>query len=151
MQNAIQSILTACHAQYITNSTSPALRAGMKQVRPDETYGIERNWRLPKGYSLATKKNTLKFIFKIFIGIFFSIPFFCIAQSEKQTIDSKKITIHFQNIVGEKLLQTDSGYQNSFGEPFTIRSFKYYVSNIVLHDDATGKTQTYTEIGRAHV
>lgn len=126
MRNASQSILTACHAQYITSRTS-----------------VRRKERLAKIYCPDTKKFTAKSVLKIFIFTFLSIPFFCNAQPVKQTTDKKKIILHFKNMVGEKLLQTDSIYKNIFNEPFTVRSFKYYVSNIVLQDDATGKFQSY--------
>src|SRR5690242_1210742 len=42
------------------------------------------------------------------------------------------ITLHFENFVGDKLLNTDSTYSNTFGETFTIRNFQYYISNIEL-------------------
>src|SRR4051812_41857913 len=43
-------------------------------------------------------------------------------------------TIHllFKNMAGDSILQTSSNYTNAFGEPFTVRAFKYYISNIQL-------------------
>lgn len=38
----------------------------------------------------------------------------------------------FQNKVGDSLLQSNSVYHNAFDEPFTVRSFKYYISDIKL-------------------
>lgn len=52
------------------------------------------------------------------------------------------ITLHFENFAGNKLLQSDSSYSNAFGEIFTIRNFRYYISNIEL-TDASGETQSF--------
>lgn len=49
-------------------------------------------------------------------------------------LHAQKLFIHFQNKAGNKILQPDSVYQNAFGETFTIRNFKYYISNIILND-----------------
>lgn len=38
----------------------------------------------------------------------------------------------FENKVGDSLLQSGLVYHNAFDEPFTVRSFKYYISNIQL-------------------
>jgi hypothetical protein len=54
-------------------------------------------------------------------------------------------TITFKNVVGNKTLSTDSIYTNEFGETFSVRNFKYYVSNIVLHDTKNNKTQRFDE------
>ena len=44
-------------------------------------------------------------------------------------------TVHFKNWVGNKeLVLFDETYTNSFGEPFTINKFRYYISNIVVTD-----------------
>src|ERR1700712_728417 len=44
-------------------------------------------------------------------------------------------TIHFKNLVGNKeLVLFDETYTNSFGEPFTINKFRYYISNIIVTD-----------------
>ena len=53
------------------------------------------------------------------------------------------ITLQFVNKAGEKLLNADSIYTNPFGETFKVRTFKYYISHIVLQDDATGKKQFF--------
>jgi hypothetical protein len=55
------------------------------------------------------------------------------------------ITLHFQNKAGDKTLQIDSVYQNSSGESFTVRTFRYYISNIVVEDSTTGKTQSFPD------
>ena len=56
---------------------------------------------------------------------------------------AQKIFIHFQNKAGNKILHADSVYQNAFGETFTIRNFKYYISNIILND--ADKTQSFPD------
>src|SRR4051812_26487584 len=55
-------------------------------------------------------------------------------QTGKERLTAHTQTIHFifKNMVGDSTLQTGVGYTNAFGEPFTIRAFKYYVSNIQL-------------------
>jgi hypothetical protein len=62
------------------------------------------------------------------------------ANAKAQTYN---VAIEFKNKAGNKMLQPDSIYQNAFGETFTIRNFKYYISNIILCDDA--KTQSYPD------
>jgi hypothetical protein len=58
-------------------------------------------------------------------------------------INAQVLHIHFQDKVGDKILQADSNYQNTFGETFTVRNFKYYISNIILYNDT--KTQSYPD------
>src|SRR5256885_15994949 len=79
------------------------------------------------------QKNISCYIITLFF-IFIAIPFSINAQN--------KITIQFENRVGEKLLQTDSVYTNASGESFTVRNFKYYISNIVL--EGGNKTQSFS-------
>jgi hypothetical protein len=52
----------------------------------------------------------------------------------KAGAQQNKIVLVFENRVGERLLQNDSTCQNAFGEVFTVRNFKYYISNIELRD-----------------
>src|SRR3954453_18382449 len=54
-----------------------------------------------------------------------------------------KVIIHFENKVGNEILQPDSTYQNIFGETFTVRNFKYYISNISLSNSQ--KTQSFPD------
>ena len=58
----------------------------------------------------------------------------CFAVLHAQHQPEIKKTIHFifQNKVGDSLLQSGTVYRNAFDEPFTVRSFKYYISNIQL-------------------
>jgi hypothetical protein len=58
-------------------------------------------------------------------------------------LHAQKLFIHFQNKAGNKILQSDSVYQNAFEETFSIRNFKYYISNIILKSD--GKTQSFPD------
>ena len=69
------------------------------------------------------------------VGKDFTFYFICfLLLMIGNNINAQKISIHFQNKAGDKILQADSNYQNAFGENFTVRNFKYYISNIVLHD-----------------
>ena len=47
----------------------------------------------------------------------------------------QQLQLLFQHVVGNKPLQLfEQTYHNSFGEPFTVYRFRYYVSNIVLYN-----------------
>lgn len=56
------------------------------------------------------------------VAIFLSVGLLC-AQSAA-------FTLQFHNSVGKAPLVRDSLYVNSFGESFSVRSFKYYISHI---------------------
>ena len=58
---------------------------------------------------------------------------FCDAQAQKK--DDVHLQLLFHNMVGETVFSKDSVYKNSSGEWYTIRSFKYYVSDIELQYD----------------
>jgi hypothetical protein len=83
-----------------------------------------------KNKSWALKKMLL-FITVIFLSV--------------NTIAQHSFTITFKNVVRNKTLSGDSIYINQFGETFSVRNFKYYVSNIVLHDLKNNKTQRFNE------
>jgi hypothetical protein len=52
--------------------------------------------------------------------------------------------IHFKHWVGKKPLQLfDETYTNSFGEPFVVSKFKYYISGIVV-TGADGQQNSFT-------
>ena len=53
-------------------------------------------------------------------------------HAQHQPKNGNIIHFIFQNKVGDSLLQSGSVYQNPFGESFTVRSFKYYISNIQI-------------------
>lgn len=72
--------------------------------------------------------------------LFFLMMFPFALFAQQQTI-----TLQFQNIVNNRPLQQDSLYTNAFGEIFTIRTFRYYISNIVLLDEKQQKSQSYPE------
>jgi hypothetical protein len=57
-----------------------------------------------------------------------------LAQTNKEKLTTDMQTIHllFKNMVGDSVLQTGVSYTNAFGEPFTVRAFKYYISDIEL-------------------
>ena len=46
-----------------------------------------------------------------------------------------KLNIRFVNMVGDAKLNPTDTYKTPFDEPFTIRRFKYYISNIQLQDE----------------
>jgi len=58
----------------------------------------------------------------------------CIAFSQTGKVKPVLQTTHFifQNMIGDSSLQTGVVYTNAFGEPFSVRAFKYYISNIQL-------------------
>jgi hypothetical protein len=72
-------------------------------------------------------KNNLLFLF----GLLFLFNGKTFAQKK----DKKKVSleIQFENIVGDKPLELDSGkYINNLGQEFSITKFNYYISNIRL-------------------
>jgi len=54
------------------------------------------------------------------------------ASSEKPLAPMQTIHLLFKSTVGDSALQTGIGYINAFGEPFAVRAFKYYISDIQL-------------------
>ncbi|MEX6687798.1 hypothetical protein QTN47_09855 [Danxiaibacter flavus] len=52
-----------------------------------------------------------------------------------QLCAQQKLNLQFVNMVGESKLNIGDSYKTSFDEPFTVRRFKYYISNIQLQDD----------------
>ena len=62
----------------------------------------------------------------------------CAGQTSKSSL-LKSLRIEFRNVVDSTPMQLGSSYKNSFGEEYTIKTFKYYVSNISLKT-AEGKT-----------
>src|SRR4051812_23111805 len=53
-------------------------------------------------------------------------------SNEKPIAHTQAIHLLFKNMVGDSALQTGVSYTNAFGESFTVRAFKYYISNIQL-------------------
>jgi len=76
----------------------------------------------------------------------------CIAFSqtlkEKPALYSQPVHLIFKSMVGDSLLQTGVSYVNAFGEPFTVRAFKYYISNIQLQ---YADSNTYKSITAPHL
>jgi len=65
---------------------------------------------------------------------------FCSAR-----LPGNNTTIRFKHLVGSKVLKLfDETYINSFGEPFVISKFRYYVSHISLTDN-TGKQTDFPD------
>ena len=56
------------------------------------------------------------------------------------------ISLTFKNMVGEMQLNTDSSYINQAGEAFTVRNFRYYISNITFIDSVDNKSQLYRDV-----
>lgn len=71
---------------------------------------------------------------KKYFVLFIAVMNVCVAfsQNEKTVKQTQTIHLFFQNVVGDSVLQTGVDYSNAFGESFTIRAFKYYISNIQL-------------------
>jgi hypothetical protein len=66
----------------------------------------------------------MRLIFILLLSpLFFS--FFTYAQPAKTIVN-----ISFVNKAGDRLLQLDTTYTNPFGEEFTVKKLKYYISNI---------------------
>lgn len=55
----------------------------------------------------------------------------CIAQPSKKSPGSS-FKIQFVNVVDNQTMHLGSTYKNSFGEEYTLKTFKYYISNISL-------------------
>jgi len=81
--------------------------------------------------AIKIKSRAHKKILLLIIIIFLSL----------HSIAQQKITLSFKNVVADKLLNTDSNYTNQFGETFKVRNFKYYISNIVLKDAVSNRSQ----------
>lgn len=79
----------------------------------------------------------------IFLILFTGNLFFCHAQVGKKIAVKHIVTISFQNKVGNADLHLDSTYTDPFNEEFTVKQFKYYISNIQFIDDATKKTESF--------
>ncbi len=50
----------------------------------------------------------------------------------------RRLTLYFSNRAGQEVIQPGKTYLNPFGEPYTIRNFEYYISDISV-EDRTGK------------
>lgn len=68
------------------------------------------------------------------------IVFFCCFLTQVHA-QQKKLTLHFQNAVGNQaLVLFEQTYSNVFLEPFTVNKFKYYIADFTLK----GTNQTMT-------
>ncbi len=59
------------------------------------------------------------------------------AQPKAKQVNTKRffsLQIHFENRVDTQLLNLDSTYINPHGEPFTVRNFRYYISQFSVTD-----------------
>jgi hypothetical protein len=73
-------------------------------------------------------------IFKFYISLFISLLCIavCRAQPAKKAI-TQSIKIEFRNVVDSQAMRLGTSYKNPFGEEYTPKNFKYYISNISLH------------------
>jgi hypothetical protein len=68
----------------------------------------------------------------------FVLPVYSFAQNNQ-------LILQFQNVAGDKILNADRVYVNSFGESFTVRNFRYYISNIILTDKINNQSQSFSD------
>jgi hypothetical protein len=60
-----------------------------------------------------------------------TLPQIAISQTKKAPKAIGKVNIAFRHLVGQQpLVLDDSSYTNPFGESYSLRKFKYYISNI---------------------
>lgn len=72
------------------------------------------------------------------INLFLALSFSLLAFG---TFAQQPFTIYFNHKVGNEVLQLmERSYSNSFGEPFIVNRFRYYVSNIHVTDINNKKT-----------
>lgn len=55
-----------------------------------------------------------------------------------QAAQAQSFTLHFMDRAGREPLLLENTYRNAFGETFTVRNFRYYISHIQLVD-STGR------------
>lgn len=72
-------------------------------------------------FRFNTKHVFLMLLVSVFSG-------FSLAQNKEKRV---AVEIHFEHLVGEEIVQLDSGnYANSLGQDFRLTKFNYYISNI---------------------
>jgi hypothetical protein len=84
------------------------------------------------------------FRIKLFI-FFFSVTVILFSSCQKEIDDSVllpvyNLNLHFVSKVGTLDLEFGKTYLNASGEPFSIRAFKFYITNIQLINHASGET-----------
>ena len=84
------------------------------------------------------------FRFKLFVFFFF-ITIILFSSCQKEIDDSVlqpvyNLNLHFAPKVGTNDLEFGKTYTNASGESFSIRAFKFYITNIQLINDASGET-----------
>lgn len=84
----------------------------------------------------------------MFAGFFtILISFLCLKDPSAEIQNKGKVEIRFSHFVGAEKLIPDSIYKNSFGEPYSIRRFKYYITDIKLLNT---KDNSETEIENSY-
>jgi len=82
-----------------------------------------------KSNSINISNTTGTAVLIIFFLIFFNVNGTAQSSTGKNTTD---VRISFCNMIDTAAMQLRETYKNSFGEEYTIRTFKYYISNISL-------------------
>jgi len=69
------------------------------------------------------------------------IAFFVFGGNEKVPAQAvvSNVRILFHHMVGDQQLEFETKYRNTLGEQFTVRKFRYYISNIEFSDTVSGK------------
>src|SRR5688572_30671232 len=82
----------------------------------------------------------------------FSVVIFALYSCSKNTEgrqiydNTGAVKISFKNMVGSDTLQLGATYANFNGDAFTVSTFNYYISNIVLideNDQEVAETESY--------
>ncbi len=79
------------------------------------------------------------------IAIFFltCLVFVNCVRAQENNIASTPVDIVFHNVAGGKVIHIDSSYTNAFGEVYSIKKLKYYVSHICLWDSNANKSESF--------
>lgn len=81
----------------------------------------------------------MKYIFILtLLTVAFSLPASAQIYQKGEKSKTENVLLQFSHVVGERNLQLDSSYENSHGEIYSVRKFRYYVSNLIFHDTANG-------------
>ena len=90
-------------------------------------------------YSIVNNmRRTLFLIFLWFNGLSIAPAQ---SGSAANSMKANNIVLAFTHVAGKATLNFDSSYTNHFGEIYTIRKFKYYVSNLIFENTTTGKSE----------
>jgi hypothetical protein len=68
--------------------------------------------------------------FKQYHLLLIPVLLFFLTSQQANAQAQGSIKFHFSHYAGNKVIEADSVYTNPFGETFTVRKLKYYISNI---------------------